>query len=330
MNLQRRSLFGISFLTWVVLGLGVLSGAAMATERIQLPGVEKAPTTIPQQGTYRVPSPQTPAIPAIPAVPRFEPTAQPPAAVPSQRPNMAQPDPSAPLAHQQPTSQSPHKTVVDASQTGESIRFFDSKPAPDLQPQVQQAQGMGIGMKLFLILLVLLGAAFAIHVLNQKNTADTPQPADNTLELASTIRLGGRWQVSLIRVPGRMLVVGATENGLNLLAELDPETDNVEEEWLEEFKEVSLDTPSAPPKAEFGTYSRPPVQSHQEEEEFPEILQKAVGAEDCDPSNDAYLDHLMQRLAKARPAVVRSSAPADERASLRKRVRSYQRGPTRL
>ncbi|MCB9787826.1 MAG: flagellar biosynthetic protein FliO [Deltaproteobacteria bacterium] len=164
---------------------------------------------------------------------------------------------------------------------------------------------------------------------------------ESPLELIASVRLGGRWPVSLVRVPGRLLVVGATDNGIALLTELDDELEDevvpdVDDELVPPRRSARRDTAEfAPPRAGAGerptaweeeelTYRRPGRRSA-----ATTVAQPARRHAES-PADDGFLEELLGRLDESRGAVMRAAAPADERAALRQRLQTLRRGPTAL
>ncbi len=206
-------------------------------------------------------------------------------------------------------------------------------PAP--APKVTAASGGGIGLADLVAVLALLAAAAVVFVQWRKQRSE-PTPADETLEVVSSARVGGRWQVTLMRVPGRLLVLGATDKGLSLLAELDhadPHAAPAPAPGMRPPVAAPVSAPAAPavaagrdepPILDLDAYRRPPSRDARPAP-TPPHPDTLVG------EDDAFLDHLMARLANAQPAVIRATTqPADEREALRRRVQHYRRGPTRI
>jgi flagellar biogenesis protein FliO len=83
---------------------------------------------------------------------------------------------------------------------------------------------------LVIIIAMMGGAALLAH---RKQIRATGDGEDLTLEVARSIRLGAKLQLSLVRVPGRLLVVGATDKGVELLTELFPgDEEDVDDSFL--------------------------------------------------------------------------------------------------
>jgi flagellar biogenesis protein FliO len=373
MNLQRRTHPGAGLTTAVVLLCGIVSGAAMAAGNRQAPKAQG----IPLVGT--VPTPSTPAIPTIPGV--ATPTTRGPGAVT----RVATPSSVKVLQRETAVPATPPAVLDDALVLRPETPYERTKaeptqpkgltstevvPAAASEPSLATGKpfaGLNLsGLGLFLMAL-LGGAGFLAY---RKKKDDVQMAGDLTLEVASTIRIGAKWQVSLVRVPGRILVVGATERGLELLTELYPEGDD---EVMDDLLSVASAAPSPQghtpqqvlskpsrlpedhpadvfdPLADIspkygndthtaGTYARQPRRTAT----TPPATQQAAapappthaGPDTMQGHDDAFLDAVLDRLSKARPAVVRhTTQPAprvDERAALRAQVKQYRRGPTRL
>jgi flagellar biogenesis protein FliO len=73
---------------------------------------------------------------------------------------------------------------------------------------------------------VLLGAGLVAWFVVRKRGEGFQLPGGRELQVIGTTRVGGRWLVALVRVPGRTLVVGASEKGLSLLSEIRDEGDD--------------------------------------------------------------------------------------------------------
>jgi flagellar biogenesis protein FliO len=373
MNLQRRTHPGAGLTTAVVLLCGIVSGAAMAA------GNQRAPAV---QGTPQVGVVPTPSIPGIPSVPGIQqPTTQGPGSVT----RVATPTSVQMLQRQAAV---PVKSVEQPATLDDALVLrpetpYERKTARSEVPAVplEAAQGSeddpslgtgnplaglnlgGLGLFMFALL---GGAGFLAY---RKRQDEVQQAGDLILEVASTIRIGAKWQISLVRVPGRILVVGATERGLELLTELYPEGD---EEVMDDLLSTVSGAPNAQLLAPQPTLSRPagspepapadafdpladisPRYDHnagapatyarqtRRPAAAPTATQQvqASGPPQADPSalhghDDAFLDAVLDRLSKARPAVIRhTTKPAprvDERAALRAQVKQYRRGPTRL
>ena len=85
----------------------------------------------------------------------------------------------------------------------------------------RENRSAGLGMKNLLALLLLASVAGgAMYYAKRKQKATGPLKQIRTMSLVDTLRLGGRYSISLVHVPGRLLVIGSTEKGMNLLTEM--------------------------------------------------------------------------------------------------------------
>lgn len=132
---------------------------------------------------------------------------------------------------------------------GTPLRLLDSK-APANAP----ARSSGGGLLRGLAMMALLGAGVAALWFLRKKGAKGGGKRAPDLELLGSLRVGGRWQVSLVRVPGKTLVLGATDKGLTLLATLGEGDDAVTAEavaWpeVDEGELLGYASPPAAPRA---------------------------------------------------------------------------------
>lgn len=104
--------------------------------------------------------------------------------------------------------------------------FLDSEPreavshADDQAGGAKAASGSGGVVRTAVVLFVLIGGAVAWLILRRRQSGPGAS-GDKAIALVGSVRVAGRWQVALVRVPGKTLVVGATDKGLSLLSELD-------------------------------------------------------------------------------------------------------------
>lgn len=94
-----------------------------------------------------------------------------------------------------------------------------TEPATNtVAPPAQGTQSGGARIVMMVTVLGGLGLAWVFMRKRQtaKNGKDGPAMA-----LVGQLRVGGRWQVALVKVPGKTLVLGATDKGLNLLTTIE-------------------------------------------------------------------------------------------------------------
>jgi flagellar biogenesis protein FliO len=114
-------------------------------------------------------------------------------------------------------------TADTRPRSDQPIRFLDT-PAPsqpDANPLGTAPEGGTSGSRAVIVLTLLVGGAAGLLLMRKKSTgkaAKTP-----TLAVLGQVRVAGRWQVALVKVPGKTLVLGATEKGLSLLSTIDAE-----------------------------------------------------------------------------------------------------------
>jgi len=76
------------------------------------------------------------------------------------------------------------------------------------------------GARAVMMVTVLAGLGIAFVFMRKRQLAGKEGKAP-TMSLVGQLRIGGRWQVALVKVPGKTLVLGATDKGLSLLSTLD-------------------------------------------------------------------------------------------------------------
>lgn len=201
---------------------------------------------------------------------------------------------------------------------------------------------MARSLRNLLLLAGVLGLGGAVFVYLRDRRGGRRAERANPLELIASVRLGGKWPVSLVRVPGRILVIGATDSGIALLAELD---DDLDDEVVADADGGSDDLRRPSRHGEFDEYeparrgpaTRPDVFEGEEQTYGRPPRRSAAATAPARrtvnapaPEDDPFLEQLLGRLAENRSAVMRATAPADERAALRERMQTLRRGPTAL
>jgi len=111
----------------------------------------------------------------------------------------------------------------------------------EAENEIPVRDNSGPGMMTWIAMLLLGGAAFGALVLTKKkqNAGPAGRPL---LSVLNTVRIGGKHQLSLVEVPGKLLVIGVTEKGLTTLTEIEREA----ETQVAEIKEESIS--HEPPK----------------------------------------------------------------------------------
>ena len=148
--------------------------------------------------------------------------AQPTPAVP--KPLPTQPAPTAPTA----APAQPQPAAPPAAPLAEGGRLSDTlplKPEPERPVEVGQDASSGVSLTGLALASLLLGAAALLAWWLQKRTTAKRLGGgvDTSIEVLSSARIAGRYQISLVRVPGAILVLGVSDKGLTLLTELSPE-----------------------------------------------------------------------------------------------------------
>jgi len=96
---------------------------------------------------------------------------------------------------------------------------------PNQQTPSQAVPGSAIegssgGARIVIMTTVLAGLGLAF-MLMRKRQADKRTKTAPAISLVGQLRVAGRWQVALVKVPGKTLVLGTTDKGLSLLSTLE-------------------------------------------------------------------------------------------------------------
>jgi flagellar biogenesis protein FliO len=281
MELKRNSRYPVPL--WTIAFVGMLAGGVLALDgkananppKVKTPKVKAIPEvkTIIPVADAKAPKISMTAV-STPVIPKIE-------SVPS-APNTRAQKPRA-------SQRTGKGRRLNLSHQTEKIRFRDT-------PQEKEAESSGLEMKNMLTLL-LLAAVGGIALFFAKRKKGGVLRRGQNMNLIETMRLGGRHHVSLIEVPGRILVVGGNDKGLNLLTEL-----NLPEE-TETAQPSLMGTPQQPSSAV----------------PLPAGDEKLVRDE-----NDAFFNHLMSRIATAGNERVPAAAETPPRSALRRRLQQYQ------
>ena len=192
---------------------------------------------------------------------------------------------------------------------GTPLRLRDSaspgrRPAAAAPAPTETAGGAS---RVLLVVLLLVAGVAALMFLKRKGSAAlaTKRGDAYALKVVSTVRVAGRWQVALVKVPGKTLVLGTTDKGLSLLTTLDPE-DELDEG---EFAVAQVEPPIAPPLPPI----RPPMPTR-------------TPRPTTSPGPDAFLGKLLDELqAGPAPGPVRERPLTPSAEALRARLERYQR-----
>ena len=205
---------------------GIISGAALAAG--QQPQDVRNAMAMWNDPVATVAQVDTPTLPAQTASPQAR--AVEAVEAPKRVPVIAGPEASNPVASEPNTRQavtrqdttretSPAATTPLSFLRQESATAEAAPPAAETVDTVEAPSSMADKASFLLIILLAMmgGAALLAH---RRQIGSAGADADLTLEVARSIRLGPKLQLSLVRVPGRLLVVGATDKGVELLTEL--------------------------------------------------------------------------------------------------------------
>jgi flagellar biogenesis protein FliO len=165
----------------------------------------------------------------------------------------------------------------------------------------KENKSAGLGMKNILALLLLASVAGgAMYYAKRKQKVDGPLKQSRTMSLVDTLRLGGRYSISLVHVPGRLLVIGSTEKGMNLLTEMS-EQDALTGQQTATAQDGQAMSPR--PSDDHGLV--------------------------CN-ENDEFFNHLMNRISQAgEPPMSQPETVGNPGVSnLRNRLQQYQFGPS--
>ena len=297
------------FTFWAVLGAGIFAGAVAASgHTASPPGVNSPGTTA---GMASV---------APDATLQTRPIAAPKAATST----------SAYDALNTPTETPAAEPAQKALSTpaSDALVFMDTPKEPAApsdaghSPTPIESNSTRFAMLLVLVF-GLLGVALAVAHFMKKGVGKKGA-AGPRLELVDSLRIGGKWHISLVRAPGRLLVIGASEGEVSLLADLDEEE---EHEGL--LADTLVDLPSMVPTQR----TSQPVQAQACAE--PNIVTPQDTTEE-DPFFDALLERMNTRQPEMirsapRPAMVNESVTVarnssfDEMAAIRARIADYER-----
>jgi flagellar biogenesis protein FliO len=229
-----------------------------------------------------------------------------------------------------PTSEPVAEPAQKALSTppGDTLVFMDTPKDPAKASEAGHSpspiEGNATRFAMLLVLVFgLLGVALAVAHFMKKGTGKKGDLGPR-LELVDSLRIGGKWHISLVRAPGRLLVIGASEGEVSLLADLD---EDEEHEGL--LADTLVDMPSMTRAQR--THEPAPVQAPPE----PSLVPAQDHAEE-DPFFDALLERMNTRQpnmvrSAPRPTVVEESTAVamdssiDEMAAIRARIAAYER-----
>ncbi len=193
------------------------------------------------------------------------------------------------------------------------------------------------GTRVVIILTLLVGGALGLMLMKSKRPGAKGGKAP-VLEVLGQVRVAGRWQVALVKVPGKTLVLGANEKGLNLLSTIDAE--DAIEAGLDDDELVAAVTAddridvgrSRPrPDAALGR-SETPRPGPDARLQSPADPRTAYARTDTRSSPSEPFGRLLDELTRGAPATGPSAArdrvKTDEAQALRARLERYQNPTT--
>lgn len=222
--------------------------------------------------------------------------------------------------------------ATPATPAPRGITFLDS-PRDGSQPAAAtaaapapHASSSGGFERIGLMLLALIAGVIGLAVWKRKK--ERPGKVASQLAVLGQVRVAGRWSVALVKVPGKTLVLGATEKGLSLLStidETDPDLDEADAvDPLAKLIAEQDDQPTAPAAAmRASAPPRPPMPSSATEP-FSRLLDQLVGAKPANgpattppPTSSASHDARDPRIVRPTSygSGARAPAPAATQAS---------------
>ena len=305
------------FTFWAVLGAGIFAGAAAASgHAASPPGVNYPGTTA---GMASV-APDAHLQPRLSAAPN--------AAKSASAYDALNPPSETPVAE-------PAQKALSTS-TGDELVFMDSPKSAKSNTNEGHSptpiEGNATRFAMLLVLVFgLLGVALAVAHYMKKGTG-AKGALGPRLELVDSLRIAGKWHISLVRAPGRLLVIGASDGEVSLLADLDEEE---EHEGL--LADTLVDLPSIMPTRR----SVETMEVHQPIHSAPTPAPTpAPAAAPAAADEDPFFDALLQRINTQQPNMTRTAqrptivedtgTPAmnssiDEMDAIRARIAAYER-----
>ncbi|TNF36079.1 MAG: hypothetical protein EP329_05560 [Deltaproteobacteria bacterium] len=109
-----------------------------------------------------------------------------------------------------------------------ALGVAEQAPLLAIAPAGAPGTGAAPNAALLALALVLAIGAAAVYTATTRAPEAPAASEPDPLELLGTLAVGDRWQVALVRVPGKTLVLGTTSHGLSLLTTLGDDEDVVE------------------------------------------------------------------------------------------------------
>ena len=199
----------------------------------------------------------------------------------------------------------PVSPAVAAGKAGTPLRLLDSDaPRATAATPSDTPASKPSSPSLILIVLLVAGGAAVYFMKRGGSPSVSAKRNGKQLEILSSVRVAGRWQVALVKVPGKTLVLGATEKGLTLLTTLD-----VDDDLDDDLAFASGTGISVPPARTEAPMTTAPPRTH-----------RAAST----PHPDAFLGKLLDELNGA-PLPVRERPLTPSAEALRQRLERFQR-----
>jgi len=207
----------------------------------------------------------------------------------------------APAALEAPTGIAADPAPAPARPAG--ITFLDSPRAPApgpvtgaAAPQAGQPAAEGASRsgfeRILIMVLVLAGGVLALVLWRKRKQGASASPKAE-LAVLSQVRVAGRWSVALVKVPGKTLVLGATDKGLSLLSTLGeddiPGATDEEREEERAFEPGTYQAAARAPARDPGVPPRPPLPASSTEP-FGRLPEQLARTDRDSPSGDPLRD----------------------------------------
>jgi flagellar biogenesis protein FliO len=202
----------------------------------------------------------------------------------------------------------PVSPPVAGGKAGTPLRLLDSDaPRATAATPSDTPASKPSSPSLILIVLLVAGGAAIYFMKKGSGPRVNAKRSGKQLEILSSVRVAGRWQVALVKVPGKTLVLGATEKGLTLLTTLDVDDDLDDELAFAAGTGISV----------------PPARSAADADLVPSAPPRTQRASST-PHPDAFLGKLLDELNGA-PLPVRERPLTPSAEALRQRLERFQR-----
>lgn len=231
--------------------------------------------------------------------------------------------------------------AVSAAPDDGGIVFLDSRPAAPAtvvagqgspaEPAVNAPVAGSGGFLRIVLMMTFLVVGLVAWYLTRRRQQGKSGGATKALSLIGTVKIAGRWQVALVKVPGKTLVLGATDKGLSLLSELDDDValDIAErDELAARIRDDDTVAFTAHAKPDAASPPRPPSRVKTDPLAARVIRNEPSGFVTPPPlpSSEPF-GRLLEQLTRgtgSAPSPVRERAKTDEALALRARLERHQ------